>query len=245
MAHLLRCVLPLAVLSVLTTQAEASVFWRWSTRGQVTKTLEALGGTRAYGAEMRVNGQPSTISIYQLPGVPAETIPQLARAFSATPTGTSASFGQLQHIDNAYALHLLVLNVSEQNPASLVIAINQSRAAYDASRTPTHDAVIPQLPSYPQATCLFNGVNTDTATQLATLRTSDAASDVRRTYRQLLAASGWASALPDPPGHDAPLAIYLKNDELCVFAASRQMDGDATIITLLHKQLDQSKQGAL
>jgi hypothetical protein len=238
--------LALIVLS-LPTITEAKVFRRWSTRGATASAFEALGGTKAYESKMEVNGESANVMVYSLPESLAINIPTLARSFDADEvTYNGGSLGQVIAKKSKHVLQLIALDISQTAPKTLVIAISQERKAFDDSRQADPQAGIDDLPAYPQANCLFHGSNADTKTQLATLRTLDDPETAKTFYINALEADGWKAALPSTKGTMPSMLFYLKGNEICLMAASaKQANSTDTIITLLHEQLEVSKQGSL
>ncbi len=232
------------VLCCLPVPSNAKVFQRWPTRGRAKEALKLLGGTSAYAADMHVNGQPAKLMLYSLPNGVSTTIPELAKVFGASSVNyAGGSLGEIRVIGKQEALRLLVFDVSSSEPRSLVIAISQSRDAFDHTSQPQGDHPIPQLPAYPDAIQRFHAANADTRTQIATMTTRDAPDYVKAQYLQALEADGWAPGLSSSPNQPQPLLVYIKQDQICLVATSpTHPHSPSTTITMLHKQLDSTTQ---
>jgi len=228
-----RCLLSALVALVVSAAvvAQARVYLRWGSVAQIARTLAASGGTKAYEADVTLNGAKGRLAVFSFKGPLDEVLPTLGQALrgsafaaagSTTATATLSADGR--------TVRLVAVQVDTPQ-RTLVFSLDQSDEEARASHSAAASGALGGLPAYPGSRALFCAEDERAHTAMVvSLAEADAAA-AAEYYRASLAAQGWTAALPK----SAATAVYTRREETCWVIVQPADAGATCRITVLHK----------
>ena len=236
----------LVLCSSLALTAYGRVFFRWRTASHCARALRDAGGRLAYSTPIILNGGKGELDVFSFDTPIAELVKSLARLFGVPGLryeGGNMATGFVKY--DGRVIRLTVVRFS-RGGQTLVFALSQQSADYEASRTLARGDVPPDAPFFPGARPLFYAQDekADMLFLVATTRANPIA--VQGALRMQLLNDGWEPFfLKQDHGqndgqvgkaHDLSIQFYLKAGRLCCVHAGPALERDATRITVLQKK---------
>ena len=222
---------------VAVTAVQARVFLRWEGRSDVVGNLKRLGGRVSYETQIRINGGDGRLTVVSFDDALDTAAPRIRQTLSLPNSANGNANGALHILrEKAVTIRLLLLRMEEAG-RTLAIAIEQSNADFEASQAAPSRHQMKALPPYPGSQPIFFAEDSDTRLRVAVSETIAQAETVHSFYDQELRAKGWIPSMPNAPGIDLPLPLYVRRSELCCVAVTPTQSASLQRITLLHKEL--------
>ncbi len=233
----------LAVFWLPAPPAAARVFLRWGTAGRAVRALEQAGARVLYEADIELNGGQGHLTVVAFENGLTRSVATMRRSLPGIQLrhdGGSLALGELA--DGGTVVRCVALQVGDI-ARTVVMLCDQSRADYEASRTPPATHALRELPAFPASLPLFYARNAETALGVAVARSSASATEVFRFYHEALTRNGWQPQ-PGQPDLASPaeggLRFYQNRGRIAIVHAMPTADGQ-TRITVLHKELGAGK----
>lgn len=237
----------LAVLcGVLALTAYGRVFFRWRSASRCARALADAGGRPAYSAPVTLNGGKGELDVFSFDAPVGDLAVRLARVFDVPALrheGGEMATGLVRHDGQVIRLTLARFSRGAQ---TLVFALSQEAAEYEASSVPDRADIPPGIPLYPGARPLFCARDEKAQMHFLVARAHADPAVIHATLRADLVAAGWEPFFTSRGGGDRPgerrggdqlsVQFYLKPGRLCCVHAAPSREGNATRITVLQKQ---------
>lgn len=213
------------------------VFIRWGSRSDTTRTIETSGGSRAYDADVRINGTKGHITVFGFNEHIGEVVQRLRAAFGSDRfVFTGGSMGYATINTGGKTVTLIAIWLQEQGKTVLFKLVQSTAAAEAARRDPERNG-IKGLPLYPDSEILFSASDLNARMSISVASTPASATQIHSFFASHLASDGWIAPVSDPSSGATRLAVYLKPSEVCCISVDDGETSGMSRITLLHKSL--------
>ncbi len=226
----------------------ARVFRRWRGAARPAHTLETLGGSIAYEADVAVNNGTGRLAVYSFDKPIRAVFRDLRSVFAPetlTYNGGSMGFATLDA--EGKHIRLVVIHLPDHR-RTLALAVEMDAAMRHESRRPPDRHRLAELPEYPGSVPVFFARDRRGGLAMAIASVQAEPAHVQRHYQSLLTQAGWTQLAPAPETatrrDTASLVLFaqarrdnpLAQNICAVFAEPAPNTPGQTRLTLLHKQ---------